>query len=163
LRERLAQEYSEALHSREQADEEADARKFQQAVELEQTLERRRTELIEAERRASLSQESGGPAPVNGVYRQGPGVVDPRLKKEVQPKYTREAMDAKIQGTVVVEAIIRKDGTIDEARVTKSLDKEHGLDDEALKAASQWLFEPATVKGEAVDYLVTIELSFKLK
>ena len=58
----------------------------------------------------------------------------PVLVKNVQPRYTDEARQARIQGNVMLDAIVLKDGTVGEVTVTKSLDKEHGLDDQAVKA-----------------------------
>ncbi|PYQ74995.1 MAG: hypothetical protein DMG01_19675 [Acidobacteria bacterium] len=58
---------------------------------------------------------------------------------------------------------MRKDGTVGTAVVVRSLDQTFGLDQEALKAVRQWRFEPGTLKGEAVDVLVSIELTFTLK
>jgi protein TonB len=94
----------------------------------------------------------------------GPGVDHPRLLKEVSPRYTPEAMRAKIEGQVQLEVIIRKDGTVGDVKVTRSLDATNGLDEEAIRAAKDWLFQPARLKatGEAVDYRATIELSFRI-
>jgi len=101
--------------------------------------------------------------PPPGASRPGNGVVLPRLVREVKPQYTRLAMKAGIHGTVVTEIIVRKDGTVGTAVVVRSLDQTFGLDQEALKAVRQWRFEPGTLKGEAVDVLVSIELTFTLK
>lgn len=98
----------------------------------------------------------------DGVYRPGAGIVDPKVLKEVTPKYTSEAMRAKIQGKVLLEVVIRKDGTVGDVKVVKSLDAATGLDQEAIKAAKQWMFQPATKQGQPVDYLATLELSFRI-
>lgn len=108
--------------------------------------------------------EGTGGGTGGGVYKPGSGIQDPKLVKEVTPKYTSEAMRAKIQGQVWLEVVIRKDGTVGEVKVVKSLDAVNGLDQEAIKAAKAWLFQPATLKstGQAIDYLATIELSFRI-
>ena len=98
-----------------------------------------------------------------GAYRPGNGVELPRVLREVRPNYTADAMRAKVQGTVWVEAVVLSDGTVGEARVVRSLDSTFGLDDEALKAAKQWRFAPGTRFGQAVAVLVTIELTFTLR
>lgn len=98
-----------------------------------------------------------------GVYRPGNGVETPRLLREVTPKYTAEAMRAKVQGLVLVEAVVLPDGSVGDVRVVRSLDRNFGLDDEAIKAARQWRFQPGTRFGEPVAVLVTIELSFTLR
>jgi TonB family protein len=76
--------------------------------------------------------------------RAGSGIVDPKLISNVQPKYTPEAMKAKIQGSVELEAIVLTDGTVGDVRVLKSLDKDLGLDQAAIAAAKQWKFRPGT-------------------
>src|SRR5689334_5972839 len=94
----------------------------------------------------------------------GSGVMDPKLLKEVTPRYTSEAMRAKIQGQVQLEVIILKDGTVGDVTVTKSLDAVNGLDQEAIRAAKGWIFQPARLRAtnEPVDYRATIELSFRI-
>ena len=94
------------------------------------------------------------------VYRPGGDVTMPRLVREVRPQYTSDAMRARIQGTVVIEIVLKTDGTVGETRVVRSLDTLHGLDDEALKAAKQWQFSPATRGGQPVPALLTIEMSY---
>lgn len=98
-----------------------------------------------------------------GVYRPGAGIVNPRLLREVKPQYTAEALRAKITGTVFMEVVVLPDGTVGDVRVTRSLDPVFGLDDEAIKAARQWLFEPATRFGEPVAILVNLALDFNLR
>ena len=98
-----------------------------------------------------------------GVYRPGAGIVNPRLLREVKPQYTAEALRAKITGTVVMEVVVLPDGTVGDVRITRSLDPVFGLDDEAIKAARQWLFDPATRFGEPVAILVSVALDFNLR
>jgi TonB family protein len=97
-----------------------------------------------------------------GAYRPGSGVTDPTLVRQEPPKYTSEAMRAKIQGVVELEAVVLPNGTIGDVRITKSLDARFGLDQEAIRAARAWLFRPGTLKGEAVPVLVTLILEFRL-
>ena len=105
--------------------------------------------------------EGGGTG--GGVFRPGNGVETPRLLREVTPKYTAEAMRAKVQGIVLVEAVVLPDGTVGDVEVIRSLDKVFGLDEEAIKAARQWRFLAGTRFGEPVAVLVTIELTFTLR
>ncbi len=97
-----------------------------------------------------------------GAYRPGSGVTDPTLVRNVAPKYTSEAMRAKIQGVVELEAVVLPNGTVGDVRITKSLDARYGLDQEAIRAAKAWVFKPGTLKGEAVAVLVTLILEFRL-
>ena len=105
----------------------------------------------------------GGGGTGGGVFRPGNGVETPRLLREVTPKYTAEAMRAKEQGIVLVEAVVLPDGTVGDVEVIRSLDKVFGLDEEAIRAARQWRFLPGTRFGEPVAVLVTIELTFTLR
>lgn len=98
-----------------------------------------------------------------GAKRPGNGVNPPSLIKSVEPKYTSEAMRAKMQGSVELEAVVLPNGTVGDVRITRSLDKAFGLDQEAIKAAKQWRFRPGTRFGEPVPVLITIELAFTLR
>jgi len=105
--------------------------------------------------------EGGGEG--GGPMRPGNGITNPVMLKEVKPNYTAEGMRLKIQGTVYLEAVVLKNGTVGDVRVTKSLDRAAGLDDEAIRAAKQWMFVPAKDKnGKPVDIYVTLELAFRL-
>jgi protein TonB len=94
------------------------------------------------------------------AYRPGNGVSAPKLVKEVKPNYTPEARAAKIQGTVLLSAVVREDGTVSDVKVSRSLDTKYGLDAEAIKAAKQWTFNPGMRDGKPVAVLVAIELAF---
>ena len=81
----------------------------------------------------------------------------------MKPAYTSDAMRAKVQGTVLLQCVVRPDGTVGDVEIVKSLDPVFGLDQEAIKAAKQWLFRPGMRFGEAVPVLITIELTFTLR
>ena len=72
-------------------------------------------------------------------------------------------MRAKVQGTVLLEAVVLPDGTVGQVDVIRSLDSTFGLDQEAVKAAKKWRFRPGSRFGEPVAVLVTIELTFTLR
>jgi TonB family protein len=90
------------------------------------------------------------------------GLTVPVALKMVNPKYTPDAMRAKIQGQVRVQAVIATDGTVDRVRVVQSLDRASGLDDAALEAAKKWLFSPGKLKDKAVPVAVEFLLDFRL-
>jgi TonB family protein len=98
-----------------------------------------------------------------GVYDVGNGVEGPKLIREVKPNYTADAMRAKVQGEVELEAVVNPDGSVDRVRVTRSLDSTFGLDQEAIKAVRQWRFVPGTLKGQPVPVRVSVELTFTLR
>lgn len=98
-----------------------------------------------------------------GIARPGAGITNPVLIRRVRPNYTSEAMRAKITGMVVLEAVVEKDGTVGDVRVMRSLDTVYGLDQEAIKAARQWVFRPATDRnGNPVPIVVALEIEFAL-
>src|SRR6266851_4711480 len=100
-----------------------------------------------------------------GVYQIGNGVTSPQLIKEVKPNYTGDAMRAKLQGIVEMEAVVLADGSVDANRIkiTRSLDSTFGLDQQAVIAVKQWRFRPGTYKGQPVPVLVNVELTFTLR
>ena len=91
------------------------------------------------------------------------GLTLPRPVKEVNPNYTQAAMEKRIEGTVLLNCLIWEDGTVGGCHVTRSLDRQFGLDEEALKAVRQWLFLPAEQNGRPVATLATIEMTFTLR
>jgi protein TonB len=98
-----------------------------------------------------------------GAYDQKtPGFTFPQVLREVKPRYSMDAMRAKLQGTVAIEAIVSVDGRVEKARVIRSLDSVWGLDEEALTAARGWVFTPARVNGEIVRARIILELEFRL-
>jgi periplasmic protein TonB len=111
---------------------------------------------------SGLGPGSGG-GTGGGVYRPGSGVTWPKLLYEKKPQYTADAMRAKIQGMVEVEALVLPDGSVGEVRITRSLDPTFGLDREALIAVRQWKFAPALKQGQPVPVMVPIELTFTLR
>ena len=111
---------------------------------------------------SGLGPGSGG-GPGGGVYRPGNGVTLPRVLHEERPQYTSDAMRAKVQGTVLLECVVRPDGSVGDVQVIRSLDPTFGLDQQAVVAARKWRFAPGTRLGEAVPVLITIELTFTLR
>jgi len=98
-----------------------------------------------------------------GVYNIGNGVVSPIPIYQPKPKYTADAMRAKVQGTVVMSAVVLPDGSVTDVKITRSLDQSFGLDEEAMRTARTWKFRPGTLKGEPVAVRIQIELDFNLR
>lgn len=95
------------------------------------------------------------------VHRPGRNITTPKLIREVKPQYTSRAMQEKIEGEVLMECVVKADGIVGDKKIVKSLDPD--LDQAALDAAAQWLFEPGTRDGKPVNVLVTIAMTFTLK
>jgi protein TonB len=96
-----------------------------------------------------------------GVYRPGGAVSAPRLLFRVKPTYTTEALNAKIQGAVWLEAVVAPEGRTTDIRVVRSLDP--GLDAQAIAAVREWRFEPGRLAGVPVDVVVTVALDFQIR
>ena len=98
---------------------------------------------------------------VNDLYDGKSGAEKPVLLKQVKPPYTEEARNARAEGVVVLQAIVRKNGSVDSFKVIRSLG--YGLDESAIGTIeSNWRFQPASYKGKNVDYLVDIEVAFSI-
>lgn len=106
------------------------------------------------------------PSPSQGtgatIYKAGSGVKHPTLVRNVQPKYPRKAMARKIQGVVLLSAVVLENGKVGRVTVTRSLDNEFGLDNEAVKTVKKWRFTPGTKDGKPVAVEIDIEMSFAL-
>jgi TonB family protein len=104
--------------------------------------------------------EPGGPADGEPV-RVGGDVTAPERVSGPQPVYTREAREARIQGVVIVEAVVDREGRVGSVRVLKSLPM--GLDEAAVEAVRQWRFRPATRSGEPVPVYYVLTVNFRLE
>lgn len=120
------------------------------------------TQAAGGERTQQLSTQEK-PWPPAGVLKSGKDVTAPRLIRDEKPKYTAEAMRNKIEGAVFMQAVIERTGRVGEVRVTRSLDREFGLDEQAVRAVRKWQFEPGHKNGVAVAVLVDIEMTFALR
>ena len=79
----------------------------------------------------------------------------------MKPDYTEEARRRNVRGDVVMEIVVRRDGTVSDVRVLRGLG--YGLDERAVAAVKQWTFNPATRKGVPVDVLVEVAMEFRLR
>ena len=97
------------------------------------------------------------------VFKPGNGVSLPTVVSEVKPDYTPEAQAARIEGVVLLEAVVLADGKVGDVTVTQSLDSKFGLDQQAVKATKQWTFKPGLKDGKPVAVRVHVEMTFTLK
>lgn len=96
-------------------------------------------------------------------YGPGAGIQNPTVLREVRPAYTSEAMRAKIQGNVGLEAVVDERGYVSDVRVIRSLDKLYGLDQQAMNAARLWIFRPARDRNNRpVPVVIEFDLAFAL-
>lgn len=109
---------------------------------------------------AGIGPGSGG-GTGGGPYRPGSGITPPELLREVRPDYTDDARRRGIEGDVVLEIVVRHDGTVGDVKVLQSL--AGGLDRRATDAVRQWRFAPARRHGTPVDVIVEVAVEFKLR
>jgi TonB family protein len=76
------------------------------------------------------------------------------------PVYTKEARSLRIEGEVLLEVVLQASGNLHVLRVVHGLG--HGLDDNAVKAAEQIRFKPATRNGQPADSTVVLHIIFQL-
>jgi protein TonB len=95
------------------------------------------------------------PVPV----RVGGMIKEPIKIKHVDPVYPEIAKNAKIQGVVILETTIARDGTVRDVRVLRPVAL---LTDAAIAAVKQWQYTETQVNGEAVEVLMTVTVNFNL-
>ncbi len=100
------------------------------------------------------------PDPIGVYLAVPPGGTQPQVVSRVNPSYPRAARDAGIEGVVVIRAIVRKDGRVDEAEIMRDLP--WGLGEAARAAVRQWRFLPATYQGDPIDVYYTVTVRFRL-
>ena len=96
-----------------------------------------------------------------GPYRPGSGIEPPRLLREVKADYTEDARRRSVSGDVVLEIVVRRDGSVGDVKVMQGLSA--GLNERAVQAVRQWQFAPSRRQGAAVDVIVEVAVEFKLR
>lgn len=97
-------------------------------------------------------------APIRDFQATSPPVV---LEK-ITPDYPRLAEIAGVEGLVILEAVIRKDGTVGQVTVLKTPPGKLGFDRVAVAALRQWRFRPGEMHGRPVDVIMTLTVKFRL-
>ncbi len=96
-----------------------------------------------------------------GPYRPGSGIEAPQLLSEVKAHYTEDARQHGVSGDVVLEIVVRRDGSVGDVTVRHGL--AGGLNDRAVQAVRQWRFAPARRQGAVVDVVVEVAVEFRLR
>lgn len=97
------------------------------------------------------------------IYDVGKDVSAPSVVKSVKPEYTTEGRNQAITGSVLLNTVVLKDGSVGEVRVEESLDRDSGLDDAAVAAMRQWTFKPGMKDGQPVAVRIHVSMTFSLK
>ncbi|MGH9381344.1 MAG: energy transducer TonB [Thermoanaerobaculia bacterium] len=100
------------------------------------------------------------PAEPQGPIMVGGDVQAPVKLSGAEPTYTEIARRARIEGVVIVQAIVNKEGVVENVKILKGLPM--GLDQSAVDAVKRWRFEPATLHGKPVDVYYTLTVNFQL-
>ena len=109
-----------------------------------------------------LIPDVGPPAPPapKTTYRAGGNIRPPAKVRHVPPVYPQIAQQNKIEGTVILEAVIAENGRVRDVRVLRSVPL---LDQAAIEAVRQWHFTPTLLNGEAVPVVMTVTVRFQLR
>jgi protein TonB len=97
---------------------------------------------------------------IGAPLRVGGDVKAPILKERIEPVYPEPARKARMQGVVILEAIITANGSVSDVKVLKSVNPL--LDAAAERAVSHWTYRPATLNGRAVSVYLTVTVNFQL-
>jgi len=100
------------------------------------------------------------PPPPPTVRRVGGDIRPPQKVTDVAPVYPPLARAARVEGIVILEAVIGEDGGVRDVRVLRSVQL---LDEAAMDAVRQWRFTPTLLNGEPVPVVMTITVAFKLR
>ncbi len=86
----------------------------------------------------------------------------PKLIKKVEPNYPAKLRELGVQGEVILASVIGKDGNVQDIEVLSGIPQGVGLEEAAIKAVSQWKYEPATLNEEPVNLYFTVIVTFSL-
>ena len=106
-----------------------------------------------------------GPPQVEQVAMVGDAGVDPPIfTKRVSPNYPSEAVEIRLQGYVVLQAVLKKDGTVDDIEILRGLGRgKFGFEQAAITSLKQWQFLPGKVNGKPEDVRMNLRVDFVLQ
>jgi TonB family protein len=108
----------------------------------------------------NIAQPRGPLVGAESAVRVGGGIKAPTKIRDVRPEYPPIAQAARVSGVVIVEALIGTDGTVEDARILRSIPL---LDQAALDAVLQWRFTPTLLNGQAVPVIMTVTVNFRVQ
>lgn len=103
--------------------------------------------------------------PMNDIVTVGEkGVESPIFIKRTQPIYPKIAIKVRMSGTVILQAVLRKDGTVSDIKVIRDFSKgKFGFADNAIEALKSWEFLPGKIYGKETDVRMTLTLSYRIQ
>jgi protein TonB len=105
------------------------------------------------------------PPPQTGPLMAGVGgVTEPQRIPEtyIKPEYPELARRARVEGRVILQVVIHKDGTVGEMEVIQAPAADLGFGEAAKNAVSQWRYQPARQNNRPVDVFMTVVVNFSL-
>jgi protein TonB len=100
------------------------------------------------------------PPPVDrGPVRVGGAITAPALVSRVEPKYPPLAVSAQVQGVVILEAVVDREGRVEQVEILRSIPL---LDAAAVAAVRQWRYSPLLLNGKPERFVLTVTVSFSL-
>ena len=100
------------------------------------------------------------PPPTTQPIRVGGVIKEPALLYRVEPVYPGVAVSANIEGTVILEALVDREGHVEELKVLRSIPL---LDKAAMEAVRQWRYSPVILNGKPERFLLTVVVMFRLE
>ena len=110
---------------------------------------------VEGPSSTAIGPDAAGPLPIAN------GVKAPTVIRRVEPIYPMVALRARMNGSVVLQCIIDKSGTIRDVHVMSSTFA--AFEQPAIDAVQQWLFAPGTLKGQPVDTIFELTVKFQVR
>jgi periplasmic protein TonB len=99
------------------------------------------------------------PPPPSEPVRVGGNIKEPQKLKNIPPVYPDVAKQARVQGTVILEATIDTSGRVDNVRVLRGIPL---LNEAALSAVRKWVYSPTMLNGTPVPVIMTVTVNFQL-
>lgn len=101
-----------------------------------------------------------GPIPAEPPVKAVGDIKPPQLVRAVEPVYPPEAKEKGIEGIVILEVMTDAGGRVAETRILKSVPE---LDQAAIEAVRQWLYEPLIIDGRPRPVIFTVTVRFQKK
>jgi TonB family protein len=95
-----------------------------------------------------------------GPHITSAGLTGPAVVKKIDPKYPPSLISDRVEGEVVLYAVIRRDGSVDGIQLVHGIDEQ--LDANAMEALGQWKFRPGTKDGAPVELEAIVHIPFRL-
>jgi TonB family protein len=106
----------------------------------------------------NFAQLDEGELPYN---RRKGTLAGPEPVRKVDPKYPQTLIKEKVDGEVILYAIIRKNGTVDSIQLVRGIDPQ--LDKNSMEALSRWIFRPGARDGQPVDLEAVVHIPFHFR